>query len=234
MVRVDDANNNGGMRIVINDFHFQMDFYLLIEWVNESISYIYINIWFIYFASCHVYSGINTLSVCEQGKMRLKVNNEIVIDYHLKFMKMENHLNFNFPFVIIKLNHSLSRCRNCDKQTTDVVCSSNGSSYLSLLFLIQFYHSARKWNPTTLIFVHTRKFTIQLCGKNKITTASTALTTTTTTTTTTTKNWNMVEFDEWTNNQHERFVYKQTGRKKRNAQKLRTLAQKYLTRVERQ
>lgn len=179
--------------------------------------------------------------------MRLKVNNEIVIDYHLKFMKMENHLNFNLPFVIIKLNHSFCSIEIATnptqpnptkpKRTKPNRCSSNGSSCLSLLFLIQFYHSAStatKWNPTTLIFVHTRrKFPIQLCGKNKITTVSTALTRTTTTTT----KWNMVEFDEWTNNQHERFVYKQKERKEkkreRNSQKLRTLAQKYLTRVER-
>lgn len=52
-------------------------------------------------------------------KMRYKVDNEIVIDY-LKSMKMENHPNFNFLFVSIKLNHSVCHflysitCRKCD------------------------------------------------------------------------------------------------------------------------
>lgn len=41
----------------------------------------------------------------DDGKMRHKVDNEIVIDY-LKPMKMENHPNFNFLFVGVKLNHS--------------------------------------------------------------------------------------------------------------------------------
>lgn len=40
------------------------------------------------------------------------MDNEIVIDY-LKFMKMQNHANFNFLFASEKLNHSFSEKSLC-------------------------------------------------------------------------------------------------------------------------
>lgn len=91
---------------------------------------------------------------------------------------------------------------------------SNGSTYLLLLLLFHSAITTTKWDPTTLIFVHSKIHDSAMWQKQDYDSIGGSDDNNRKNNNKDDDNEIMAEFDEWTNNQHERFTYKQKGKKK--------------------